>query len=90
MTDETALKWFGFLTRFWDWVDARDIDKHAVSVAVMYGTYTLTHWAIAFAALHPEKPGLEIAAIITAVTAPYMVLQGAAIKWYFDARAVAA
>lgn len=77
------MTWF---TRIWDWIDARDIDKHAVSVVVLYGTKVLTTWAMGFAAAHPDKPGLEIAAIIGAVTAPYMVLQGAAIKYYFEAR----
>ncbi len=74
------------LARFWDWIDARDIDKHAVSVFIMMGTYKLTEWAMTYAGAHPEKPGLEIAAIIAAVTAPYMALQAAAIAFYFRAR----
>lgn len=74
-----------WLTRFWDWVDARDIDKHVVSIAVMYGTVSLTIWAQKFA-MEGERPGLEVAAIIAAVCAPYMALQAAALKWYFDAR----
>lgn len=74
------------LGQIWDWVDKRDIDKHLVSVCIMYGTIRVTEWAMAFTSLHPDKPGLETAAIIAAVTAPYMALQAAAIKFYFDAR----
>ena len=71
--------------QFWDFIDKRDIDKHAVAAAIMFGTYTITQWAMRFAELG-DRPGLEIAAIIGAVVAPYMALQAAAIKWYFDAR----
>lgn len=74
------------LTRIWDWIDKRDIDKHVVSVVVLYGTKILTGWAMAFATSHADKPGIEIAAIIAAVTGPYMALQAAAIKFYFDSR----
>lgn len=77
---------FGQLQRFWTWVDARDIDKHVVSLLVLIGTYRLTEWAMAFVAVCKDKTGVEIAAIIAAVTGPYMALQAAAIKFYFDAR----
>jgi hypothetical protein len=77
--------WFGFLTQFWDWVDDRDIDKQIISIVILYGTWELTQWAMRFSE-HGDRPGLEIAAIIGAVTGPYALLQGAAIKFYFDAR----
>lgn len=76
---------FGMLTRVWDWIDSRDIDKHVVSIAVMIGTYNVTHWAMWFAS-NSTRPGIEVAAIIGAVLAPYSVLQAAALKWYFEAR----
>lgn len=76
------MNWF---TRFWDWIDARDIDKHIMSVIIMYGTWEISRWAMLFATM-AERPGLEVAAIIGAVIAPYMALQAAALKWYFDAR----
>lgn len=60
------------LGKFWDWIDKRDIDKHTLSVGIFYGTVNLTGWAMAFANAHPDKAGLEIAAIIAAVTGPYM------------------
>lgn len=75
-----------WITRWWDFIDKRDIDKHTISVCIMYGTIKVTEWAMLFASMHPDKPGLEIAAIIAAVTTPYMALQAAAIKFYFDSR----
>ncbi len=75
----------GWLTRSWDWIDDRDIDKHIVSIAVLLGTIKVTMWAMGFASSSP-RPGIEVAAIIAAVTAPFMALQAAAIKFYFEAR----
>lgn len=75
-----------WVTRIWDWIDQRDIDKHAVSMGVFYGTIKLTEWSMVFAAANAARPGGEVAMIIAAVTAPYMALQAAAIKFYFDAR----
>lgn len=84
----------GFLCRIalrasqlWDFIDARDIDKHAVSITVLIGTVKVTQWAFTFAELHMDKSGVELAAVIAAVIGPYSLLQGAAIKWYFEARA---
>jgi len=73
---------------FWDFIDRRDIDKHVVSMAIMLGTYSLTRWAMDYASLAftTSKSGVEIAAIIGAVTAPYMALQAAALAFYFKAR----
>lgn len=73
------------LSEAWDWIDKRDIDKHAVSLAILYGTAKVTTWGMRFAE-HGDRPGLEVAAIIGAVFAPYMALQAAAIAWYFRAR----
>lgn len=77
--------WFGWLTRIWDWIDNRDIDKYAVTFVILYGTKTTMEWSFHFADKSP-LPGMEIAAIIAAVCAPYMALQAAAIKWYFESR----
>lgn len=77
------MHWLG---RWWDFIDKRDIDKHILSMGIFYGTVKLTEWAMLFAATHAAKPGIEVAAIIAAVTGPYMALQAAAIKFYFDSR----
>jgi hypothetical protein len=78
----------GWLTRAWDWIDARDIDKHALSIGIFYGTVKITEWAISYAqaAAALGRPGLDTAAVLGAVTAPYMALQAMALKWYFDSR----
>jgi len=72
----------------WDWIDKRAIDKHVVSIVILYGTWIVTDWAMGFAAATSiaERPGLESAALIAAVTGPYMALQAAAIAFYFKAR----
>ncbi len=86
-TDQGPLCWLALrAAQFWDFIDKRDIDKHAVSIAIMYGTIRVIEWAMAYAAAADGKPGLEVAAIIGAVSAPYMALQAAAIRFYFDAR----
>lgn len=72
-------------SEFWDWVDKRDLDKHAVSLLILFGTVKITVWAMHFAE-HGDRPGLEVAAIIGAVVAPYMALQAAAVAFYFKAR----
>ncbi len=76
----------GMITRSWDWIDERDIDKHAVSLAILYGTVKVVAWAMEYAGAHADKSGVETAAVIAAVSAPYMALQAAAIKFYFEAR----
>lgn len=75
----------GFVTRLWDWVDQRQIDKHIVSLVILMGTVIVTRWAMHFAETG-NRPGLEIAAIIAAVSGPYSALQAAAIAFYFKAR----
>lgn len=70
-------------TQAWDWVDRRQIDAYVVSIAILYGTVKVTEWAMNYAAAHA---GEQVALTIAAVTAPYMALQAAALKFYFDAR----
>ena len=84
--DRGALCWLAMrASQTWDWIDNRDIDKHALSVAILAGTLFVTRWAMHYAE-SSARPGLEVAAIIAAVLAPYMALQAAAIAWYFKAR----
>lgn len=76
----------GLVGRLWDWVDDRDIDKHLVSLAILYGTVAITRWAMHYADGHADKAGLEVAAVMGSILAPYMALQAAAISFYFKAR----
>lgn len=83
-TDKGWLCWLAVrLSELWDFVDRRDIDKHFISIVVMYGTVKITTWAMAYA----EKfQGANTPLILAAVTAPYMALQAWALKSYFDSR----
>ena len=86
-TDKGWLCWLALRAAdFWDFIDKRDIDKHLVTLFIMGGTWKLTEWAISYANLQHTKSGVEVAAIIAAVTGPYMALQAAAISFYFKAR----
>lgn len=73
-------------SQFWDFIDKRDIDKHAVSLAILFGTVKVTTWGMHFAEQFSWRPGVELAAIIAAVLAPYMALQAAALGFYFKSR----
>ncbi len=70
----------------WDWIDKRQIVERFVSLAVLFGTVKITAWAMFYAETHGEKSGVEAAAIIASVGAPYMALQAAAIAFMFRAR----
>lgn len=70
---------------FWNFIDRRQIDAYAVSVIILYGTVDVMRWAMHFAEAG-NRPGLEVAAIVGAITGPYSLLQAAAIKFLFEAR----
>lgn len=70
----------------WDFIDKRDIDKHIMSWATFWMTYYIVDWTLEFVFLHPDKSGLEVAAIVGAIMVPWSTMQGAVIKWYFASR----
>jgi hypothetical protein len=74
----------GYVARFWHFFDERQIDKHLLSIGIFSGTVKVMEWAMTYAAAHADKSGLEVGAIIAAVTAPYSALQAAAIRFYFN------
>lgn len=76
----------GVTSLAWDWFDKRQVLERFVSLSILYGTVRVTEWGMLFAETHGEKTGTEAAAIIAAVLAPYMALQGAAIAFMFRAR----
>lgn len=71
----------GWLARAWQYVDDSQVDAHILTVFIGWGTYKVMEWAFAFAAAHPGE-----ATTIAAVMGPWSLLQGAAVKFYFDAR----
>lgn len=70
---------------FWDFVDKRQIDAHFVTIITLLATIKITDWAMDFAR-HGDRPGIEVAAIIAAVVAPWSALQAAVIKFVFETR----
>lgn len=74
------------MTRFWDWIDQRGIVRRIVLGMAVWMTWRATVWATAFAAAS-DKPGLEVAAIIAAATAPLTLFTAAVFKAYVESRA---
>lgn len=75
------------LERFWDWVDARAIIRRTVLFVVLWMTWRVTEWSFSFAfdAMNAGK-GMEVAAMLAAVTMPFAALQAFVFKWYSDSR----
>lgn len=73
-------------SQFFDWVDKRQIDAWSVLVFSLWMTYEVLEWGMDFANGHPEMDGLKMAAIVGAIVAPWVTMQAALVKFYFDAR----
>lgn len=73
------------IERFWNWIDSRSIVRRIVLFVTLWMTWEAFQWAAGFAQ-SSTKAGIDIAAIIAAVTAPISVLQGYVFKVYSDAR----
>ena len=74
------------LADLWDWFDKRDIDKHLMAWATFSATCYVGYWGTEFVWAHPDKPGLEVAAIVGALLLPWTPMQAKVIQWYFEAR----
>lgn len=74
------------LEAFWDWVDTRGVIRRIVLAVAVYMTWAVSEWAMRFVAGCPRS-GVDIAAIITAVTAPVTVFGGYVFKAYIESRA---
>ena len=74
----------GFLA----WADRRQfISVRALCVYVtLLTTYYAFDWAAHYAYAIIGRPGLEVAAVIAAVTAPVTALQALVFKWYSESR----
>ena len=73
--------------RFASWADRRHLVsvRTAVIGATVWMTWEVTKWAFDFARLSP-LPGIDRAAVIAAVTAPFCALQAAAFGQYMKAK----
>jgi hypothetical protein len=70
---------------FWDWIDKRGIVRRVVLAAAILMTWQVSDWGMMFAA-SCKLPGLEIAAIIGAVTAPVTLFAGSVFRAYVESR----
>lgn len=71
------------LSEAWDFIDKRDIDKHAIAWSTFAFTIYLTDWALEYVFAHPDKPGLELAAVVAAVLLPWTPVQKYVFEDYF-------
>lgn len=74
------------MSQLWDFIDKRDIDKHALAWLTAICGWSLTREMIDLgaAALAAKAPMTEVAAVIAAIGAPYAIFAGAMVKWYFE------
>lgn len=70
-------------SELWDFIDKRDIDKHAYSWLVGACAWEVTRWGMAFAEAHPDLSGAEMAMVLAAVGGPMALYGGAVTSWYF-------
>lgn len=73
------------MNRFWDWIDKRGVVRRVVLGIAVWMTWRATVWATAFAQAS-DKPGIEVAAIIAAATAPLTLFTAAVFKAYVESR----
>lgn len=71
--------------QFWDFIDKRQIDAQIYSGIILGLSIKITVWAMHFA-IHSDRPGTDIAAILAAVLVPWSGLQTMALKFHLDAR----
>lgn len=73
--------------RLWNWIDQRGIVRRVVLGVAIAMTWNVTVWAMHFVE-HSNRPGLDLAAIIAAVTGPVTLFGGFVFKAYIESRAV--
>lgn len=72
-------------TALWDWIDSRRVVRRVVLFITLWMTWQAFTWAGVFA-MTTDKPGIDVAAIIAAVTAPISILQGYVFQVYAKGR----
>jgi hypothetical protein len=74
------------MVKFWDWIDERAIIRRVVLFVTLWMTWRSFTWAAEFANSMPDKSGMDMAAIIAAVTAPITYLQASVFNTYSAGR----
>lgn len=75
------------LERFWTWIDERGIIRRVVLGTAIWMTWDVSQWAMHYVE-QSTRPGIDLAAIIAAVTGPVTVFGGFVFKAYIESRAV--
>lgn len=73
--------------KFWDWIDKRGIVRRIVLAIAIWMTWEVSQWAMLFVT-GSSRPGIDLAAIIAAVTTPVTVFGGFVFKAYIESRAL--
>lgn len=73
------------LGQVWDFIDRRGVIRRIVLGIAIWMTWRVSVWAMGYAVDSP-RPGIDIAAIIAAVTAPVTVFGGYIFKQYVESR----
>lgn len=75
------------MTKFWDWMDDRAITRRIVLSIAIWMTWNVSEWAMHFVE-GSTRPGIDLAAIIAAVTAPVTVFGGFVFKAYIESKKI--
>jgi hypothetical protein len=96
MTEEVSLRRSGdqgFWCRaakrasdFWEFIDKRQIDVHLMAWSAFSMTGYVVYWSMEFVWAHPDKPGLEVGAIVGALMLPITPVMAKIVDLYFKAR----
>lgn len=73
------------LERFWTFIDERGIVRRIVLGVAIWMTWAVSQWAMGYVE-HSIRPGLDLAAIIAAVTGPVTAFGGFVFKAYLDSK----
>lgn len=73
------------MTKFWDFVDERGIIRRIVLALAIWMTWEASRWAMWWATGN-ARDGVEMAAVIAAVTAPITTFGAYVFKAYIESR----
>ena len=73
------------ISQLLDFIDNRQVVRRVVLIVAIHMTYAVTYWSMGFAETS-TRTGLDLAALIAAVTAPVTAFAGFVFKLYLDAK----
>lgn len=84
----TLARFWQGVTTFWDWVDDRQIDQHALALVVIWMTWQLMVWSMGFMdramGAHDAATFAAAAANVAAVWVPWSPVFALVINWWFQ------